>query len=135
MTRRAARRVCLIAMFFLLALLAHGTADAARFSGKYLLGICDIDSDGKESIKGGHAACQAYIAGVLDYHAVLQSVKIAPKLDICVPEGVSLNQLHAIVLKYLKQNPQHDGFIAAPAVTTALYQAYPCKKKSSRKKK
>ena len=136
MSPQAARGVCVILTVLLLVLtVAPGGAHAARFNGKYLLQTCDIGPDGKELIPGGHAACQAYISGVLDYHAVLQSFKIAPKIDICVPEDVTMNNLHAIVLKYLKENTQHDGFIAAPAVTMALYQAYPCRKPSSKKKR
>lgn len=129
MTPRARRGVCVVLLSVLLVfLLAPGAAYAARFSGKYLLEICDIGPDGREVIAGGHAACQAYIAGVLDYHAFLQGLKIAPKTDICVPHSVSMNQVHATVLNYLKNNPQHDGFTAAPAVTTALFQAYPCRR-------
>jgi hypothetical protein len=104
-------------------------AQAARFTGKYLLDLCDFDAAGNEKLPGGHAACQGYISGVLDYHSFLQGLKLAPKTDICVPDSVSMNQIHAIVLKYLKTNKQHDGFIASPAVTMALFQAYPCRRK------
>lgn len=101
---------------------------AARFSGAYLLQLCDMDKNGKELVKGGHTACQAYISGVIDYHLMLQSMKMAPKLDICIPDKVESSRLHAIVLKYLKKNVEHDGFVAAPAVTMALYETYPCKR-------
>ncbi|MBU0859728.1 MAG: hypothetical protein KJ667_07300 [Alphaproteobacteria bacterium] len=129
MTRGAFKGVCILSLFCVLTLSAPGQAHAARFSGKYLLELCDFGPDGKEKIAGGHAACQAYIAGVLDYHAFLQGMKIAPKTDICVPQSATMNQVHAVVLKYLKANTQHDGFVAAPAVTTALYQVYACRKK------
>jgi hypothetical protein len=108
-------------------------AQAAKFSGAYLLQLCEL-KDGKEVVKGGSAACQSYISGILDYHLVLQSLKIAPKLDVCVPPDVSLNQLHAIVLNYLRANPQHDGFIAAPAVLLAIYQVYPCRAAKRKKR-
>jgi len=105
---------------------APSPAQAAQFSGVYLMQLCDRDARGREKLPGGHIACQSYISGVLDYHAVLQSLKIAPRIDICVPGNVSLNQMQDIVLNYLKANGQHDGFIASPAVTMALYQHYPC---------
>lgn len=123
------RFVCFLILTFFLTLSVSGAAQAARFSGKYLLDLCELGADGKESVAGGHAACQAYIAGVLDYHAFLQGVKIAPRTDICVPPATSMNEIHATVLKYLKDNTQHDGFIAAPAVTMALYQRWPCKRR------
>ena len=85
-----------------------------------------MDQKGRELVNGGHTACQAYISGVMDYHNVLQSLDIAPKVDICVPGDVSMNDLHMTVLKYLRSNGEHDDFIASPAVTMALYSVYPC---------
>jgi len=116
--------------FMMTALTAH-PAQAARFSGAYLYQLCSADAKGKEVVKGGHTACQAYIAGVLDYHTMLQSMKIAPNVNICIPDNVKISDLHAIVLRYLQTRKEHDAFVAAPAVTMALYQVYPCK---SRKK-
>ncbi len=107
--------------------LAPHPAQATRFSGAYLLHVCEMDAKGKEVVRGGHTACQAYIAGVLDYHNVLQSLHIAPSIDICVPQNVSMGQLQAIVLRYLRAHGEHDAFIAAPAVTMAIYEIYPCK--------
>ena len=122
------RNFILTSLFLFLCLVPAG-AEAARFSGAYLYQLCQMDKDGKEIVKGGHAVCQAYIAGVIDYHTVLQSMKIAPKLDICVPEKTGSATLHAVVLRYLEKNNTHDGFVAAPAVTMALYEKYPCGKK------
>lgn len=98
-----------------------------QFSGAYLLHVCEMDAKGKEVIKGGHIACQSYIAGVIDYHRILQSMKLAPKIDICVPTKTSLNDVHKAVLAYLRKHKENDAFIAAPAVTMALYKLYPCK--------
>lgn len=117
----------LLAVFFALLLLYSSPADAARFSGAYLLQVCEMDEKGRETVKGGHATCQAYIAGVIDYHNVLSSLKIAPKVDICIPQKVTLNQLHDVVLNYLRKHGEHDAFVAAPAVTMALFEVYPCK--------
>jgi hypothetical protein len=80
--------------FFLFA----SPAQAARFSGSYLYQLCAMDKDGKEMVQGGHTACQSYIAGVIDYHSVLQSMKIAPRVDICIPRSVTSAQLHSVVL-------------------------------------
>ncbi len=122
-------RIFVIFAFLLLAvsLLFSSPSQASRFSGSYLLSICDVDIEGEELVSGGHIACQSYISGVLDYHNVLQSMNLAPKVDLCIPPEVSIKELHAIVLKFLKTHGEHDGFIAAPAVNMALYQVYPCK--------
>lgn len=102
------------------------SAQAARFSGAYLMKICSVDSHGNEVAPGAHAACQSYISGVIDYHNMLRSMKIAPAIDFCIPETVSLNEIHVTVLRYLEKNAEHDAFVAAPAVLLALYSKYPC---------
>lgn len=103
-------------------------AQAALFSGAYLLELCRSDAKGQEAVKGGHTACQAYIAGIIDYHMLLRSLGTSPSVDFCVPPGVAMGDLQEIVWKYLQQNAVNDGFIAAPAVAIALYEAFPCKK-------
>lgn len=85
-----------------------------------------MNEQGQEISPGAHAACQSYISGVVDYHNMLRSMKIAPEIDICVPDHVTLNEMHLQLVKYLKANAQHDGFVAAPAVLLALYEKYPC---------
>lgn len=111
-----------------LAVLVPHPAAAARFSGAYMIKICGVDDKGREISPGAHAACQSYISGVIDYHNMLRGMKIAPDINICVPENISLNQLHLVVLQYLEKNPQHDAFVAAPAVLMAIFQKYPCRK-------
>lgn len=119
--------ICLLALANIATI--QSAQAGARFTGAYLLKICDTNDEGKELVKGGHTACQAYISGVVDYHNLLLVLKIAPAMSICVPETVPLNILHQNVLRYLRKNKQHDSYVAAPAVTTALHQIYPCKKR------
>ena len=121
-------KAALVALAFSCAMgLSVREAQATRFSGAYLLHLCDMSPKGGELVKGGHAACQSYIAGVLDYHNVLQSLNLAPKIDICVPNTATLGELQQVVLRYLRAHGEHDAFIAAPAVTMAIYQIYPCR--------
>ena len=103
-------------------------ARAAQFSGKYLLSMCAQDEKGKEVTPGGHIACQAYIAGILDYHALIKSMGTAPGIDFCVPENAPMNAIHDKVQAYIMRNrQQHNSFIAAPGVALGLYNAFPCK--------
>ena len=101
-------------------------AASARFSGAYLREMCSIDENGREKVPGGFTACQAYISGVLDYHNVLASMKLAPRVDICIPKDVKMWDLHKTVLIFLMKNNTHDAFVASPAVTMALHEKYPC---------
>lgn len=104
------------------------SAHAARFSGAYMVKICGVNKNGKQIAPGAHAACQSYIAGVIDYHNMLRSMRIAPDINICVPESVTMNELHLTVLKYLERHPEHDSFVAAPAILLGLFEKYPCRK-------
>lgn len=124
------RSILIIAALIVLTLTGSmQRAEAARFSGAYLMKICSVDAAGNETSPGAHAACQSYISGVIDYHNMLRSMKIAPAIDFCIPETVTLNEIHVRVLRYLQDNAQHDAFVAAPAVLMALYSSYPCGKK------
>lgn len=101
----------------------------ARYSGDYLLQVCSFDEDGHEIIKGGHIACQGYIAGVMDYHNLISSLGTAPSVDFCVPAGTSLREVQLKIYKYIKENHHEQGpFNAAPGVALGLFKAYPCKK-------
>ena len=102
-------------------------------SAAYLHQICARDENGAEKMAGGHVACQSYISGVIDYHNTLQSLGTSPNVDVCVPKQAKLNDLQEIVWHYLDKNAHHDAFVAAPAVTLALFQVFPCK--VSKKKK
>ncbi len=105
---------------------AFQPAQAAIFSGAYLMELCTRTVEGTETVKGGHATCQSYIAGIIDYHQLLRSLGTSPSVDFCVPESVKMNDLQDIVWTYLAQNAENDQFIAAPAVALALFEAFPC---------
>ena len=89
-------------------------ADAAQFSGEYLLKVCSVDSSGREVIKGGKIACQAYISGVIDYHNMLRAMDLTGEMNFCIPDNVSLNELQIRVLAYLyKRVKLHRKFTGA----------------------
>ena len=116
-----------LALIFSILLLFPAPASAALLTGSYLLQMCEMKPDGSEVTKGGHAVCQAYISGVLDYHRFLQSLDVAPSIKICIPPKTTLYQVQKVVLGYLRKNAQHDDFIASLAVATAINQRYPCR--------
>ncbi len=120
------RNLNLILAFFTV-LVSVQPVSAAWFSGDYLLQVCGVDAKDQELVEGGHIACQAYIAGVLDYHNLIRSLGTSPSVDFCVPEDVSMHEIHKNVVNYIHENHHEQGpFIAAPGVALALFQAYPC---------
>ncbi len=102
---------------------------AAQFSGEYLIKVCSVNKYGDEIIKGGKIACQAYIAGVIDYHNMLKAMDLTSDMNFCIPEGVTLNEIQLRVLAYMyKRAKLHRKFVAAPGVAMALFSLYPCNK-------
>lgn len=80
-------------------------------------------------------ACTNYIAGVVDYHVLMQSFGTAPTIDFCMPDYISMQQAAVIVMAYMRTAPQNDDFIAATVVPLALHKAFPCTAKTVKKKK
>lgn len=102
-------------------------AQAAHYSGAYLLYVCGSDEKGRELVPGGHIACQAYIAGVIDYHNLIHSLGTSPSVDFCVPDDIDLNVIQKKVVEYLSVNrDDHEQFVASPGVALALFANYPC---------
>ena len=83
----------------------------------------DCLSGKKEKISG----CLNYIAGIIDYHILMQSLGTNPTIDFCLPANLSLEDAGVAVMVYLRKYPQHDAFIASAAVPLALNKAYPCR--------
>lgn len=104
-----------------------------QFSGAYMREVCKSNRDGSETVAGGHAACQAYIAGVLDYHGTLKALGTEPSLSICFPGRVPIADMQRIVQRYIERNPPVDAFAAAPSVIMALAEAFPCKPRKGRR--
>lgn len=71
-------------------------------------------------------ACMSYVAGVIDYQIMQQSLGTQPNVDFCLPDDLSIEKAAVTVMLYLEKYPMQGSFIAAPAVTMALQQAYPC---------
>lgn len=92
--------------------------------------VCSVDKAGNEVIPGGKLACQAYIAGVVDFQNMTKSMDVSTGVDFCIPETETLNEIQIRVLAYFYQhNKLHRKFVAAPGVALALSTSYPCHKK------
>jgi hypothetical protein len=116
----------LLAIIMLRPLPTLAQESGAFISGAYLMKLCERDEGGMEVVEGGHATCQSYIAGIIDYHKLLRSLGTAPSIDFCVSNQIPLRGLQGVVHDYLKRNVHHDAFNAAPAVVLALFESFPC---------
>jgi hypothetical protein len=126
-------RCLFLCLFFAVMCFFSSHAYAARFSGEYFLKVCALDKQGEELVPGGKIACQAYISAVIDYHNFMRTLDSAGPKSFCLPESVSLNEIHLVVLLYFAEHKKlHRNFIAAPGVEMALIDAYPCQRKKKK---
>lgn len=129
MTRKSPFTALMFCTLLLGALLAAPRPAAAQFlTGEELVRNCISENLQDKT------ACIYYITGVIDYHAVLQSLAIAPTINFCLPAEITKEQAAVLVLAYMRQQPQHDPFAAATVVPMALNKVFPCRKAAPKKK-
>lgn len=109
-------------------------ADASK-DGNMLLGLCGPFVDGldnhllkhqnTDSIANGY--CIGYLSGIQSINRIMQFIPKSRNL-FCIPKenGIPIDQLARIVVKYLRDNPSqlHQNDILL--VITALETAFPC---------
>jgi len=91
--------------------------------GNELLAYCEEENPGVWT-----GMCSGYIEGVMDASGTLQNWK-GFKPNFCIPNGVTLGQVQAIVVKFLKENPELRHHTASGAVLNALFDAFPAELK------
>lgn len=119
----------LFLLCLIIGVLQPSIAQAVYYTGRDLAAQCEDEDDRKT------ASCLGYVAGVIDYHVMLQSLGTAPTTDFCLPDDLSVSRATTTILDYLKKNPQHLDFIAGPTIAMALAANHPCAKPTPRKKK
>lgn len=91
----------------------------AKYSGKELSNICS-SGDVVEA-----AFCYGFVNGVVDTY---MDFGYTLKTDqACFPEGVTGEQVIAVVIKYLQEHPEHWHYSASSNVMEAINKAFPCK--------
>ncbi|AFY20781.1 Rap1a/Tai family immunity protein [Pseudomonas sp. UW4] len=109
--------------------LASGSATAApAATGNELLQWCKnvLSNNEAESTSYTAGYCTAVVATVGD---LIKSINhdLGPKLQICVPGGVSNGQMVRVLVKYLEANPEKLHINATALTIFATQQAFPCK--------
>lgn len=110
-------------LFVFCMIIAAPSAKAAFITGGDLLRLCRMETE------EANDSCQGYVAGVVDYHNLIRSLGTAPSVDFCIPEDATIADVTDVVLNHLIEYPEHDNFIAAPAVAMALFLNFPCRYK------
>jgi Rap1a immunity proteins len=123
-TGRAGVRLALV--YLALAMFALGLASsAARAEDEGLTGN-DILAWCTSADAHARHGCFMYVMGV--YHATGVTVD-GVHVPLCIPDNVTGQQAHDVVLKYLRENPAKRNTPAAGVIILALGTAFPCKVK------
>jgi hypothetical protein len=128
----------LLFLFFTLSC-SHAGAESSKyvFTGKDMYESCThalkgLDKTG-EFDNHRFGVCAGYIAGIIDFHTVMTTVRSLPVDVFCLPQNISTAQVIRDVARYLENNPEKHQDLAAYLVTLALREAYPCQEDSRTK--
>jgi len=102
-----------------LALIYPAMASATE-TGNELLANCD-----KPENYFADGVCFGYLQGVQDAHQTFQGWGDLNEPSYCMPDGVTVGQAQAIVVKYLKENPEDLHHRASGLVLNAFEEAFP----------
>lgn len=99
-------------------------ADTSYVNGNALLERCLPDAGNpSEMILRGN--CLGYVAAAVDTWEIAQSANLMDRY-YCMPDRVSVDQLRAIAIKYIIENPSERHNIASSLILKSLIQAFPC---------
>jgi len=102
-------------------------AQAGFYSGNELFDICSTERNNPDYFEKTYE-CVGYISGAVDAFNTTRKVN---NLKSCIPAGVTINQLKAVTVDYLRANPRDRdrASSASELVFAATRKAWPCKKK------
>lgn len=73
------------------------------------------------------AAAIGYVTAVIDTILALKEMNTLPQDIMCIPTGVTIDQVKDIICRGLAENPEKRHATASLLSTTYLLQAFPCK--------
>ena len=94
----------------------------AAFSGDDLLELCTTGGDAPAG-EANRVFCNGYLEGYLEG---LRSDYTLPVRIICIPDGVSPDQVRLVTVDFLRAHPALLGIDTGLVVVTALTEEFPC---------
>lgn len=116
-----ARALVLCASLWVAGSVCAQTTAVQWVDGEQLLEFCTSYPD-SQAIQ----TCYGYITGVNDAHVTLLRNDVLTGRQYCVAEGVTLIEMHAVVVDYLQNATDVDKTPGSTLVMNALIRAYPC---------
>jgi len=117
-------RLLVVGVPLVIGLWTSGAASAAYLNGNTLLKDCE-DSASPIAV----IACVSYVMGVAD---VISADIVGRSRSVCIPAGVTAEQLTRTVKKHLNDNPATLHYEAWALVNNALAKDYRCRSHQQR---
>jgi len=105
-------RKCLVRLTALFALVVGMSVNAGYFyTGNDLMRLCKNtgQSESGQSVRK-YSECTGYLASVVDFDEALPRLRILPS-RLCVPEGVTNEQLRQVYLAYMGKHPNESHWL------------------------
>jgi hypothetical protein len=115
-TRNEEGKVKRLLALLLISALTKPSAAAFFIDGYELLRNCERQNE---------SFCVGYIAGALSASTAYQVLQ--EKRLFCLPDGVKLGELRAVVVNHLKRNSKKLHWDAAALVISGMRESYPAK--------
>ena len=96
----------------------QGFVDAAK-----LMSLCQ---EGGPDAAAGQSICMGYVIGAVDQLMAQQGRRDGARRTICPPEGMTVNDAVAAVVKYSRFATTAKGIGAASFIRFAMEDTYPC---------
>lgn len=74
-----------------------------------------------------YALCAAYLNGFIG-GVLVDQISNEQGAPICLPDGMTTDQVREVVIRYGRTNPASLGVISSSFVGAAITKAFPCKK-------
>ena len=88
------------------------------YNGTKLYNLCRAGNATDEAL------CEGYILGVQDS---IYSGHLSDHFNVCLPEGVEVDQLRLQLINFIENNPNIMNFAAEGLVAKSLETSYSCK--------
>lgn len=111
----------LLLILFLISGVQAGSSDAFLRANQ-LYSFCNSE------VELDNAFCEGYIVGLNDS---VFSGHLNNFIQVCYPEGVMIEQLRLIIVKYMETVPDKLHFVAEGVVAEGLAKVFPCQENKS----
>jgi Rap1a immunity proteins len=124
---------CAIVVFWCAASRCACAENRFYYTADMLAPLCRIDiriadtKSGTITEMSESAACVSYVDGVLDTLEAVKEWHWTPSRElVCIPEGVTSNQVEKVFLKYTDDHPEELHKAATAALWDAIHNVFPC---------